>query len=1198
MKTLVKVLKKIFSPLPLIMIVSLIVAAVVYFYGSRIGMRGIYPFSSSNVRFWTAMGLLALSAVLFLVIVIRAIAAWRKSKEPRAKREPTEEERELAAFDSYFTAVIKTIRANWTGKGKSVYGLPWYMVLGDHGAGKTSFIDGSGLRFPIDHEIKAETRDYQGTQAASVVNFRVAGKEAILLELNADYFTHHDAQSQAQKLLWTQLGKNLIKVRARRPINGIVLMFDMVEFMTMSSEERDVFAVSTRRTINDLIEQLGTQMTIHIVFSKMDLIAGFDDYFENLNVNERESLFGFHFLKKGKNTPDWLSQFDTQYASFIENVQLQLKKRIIDLKTPESRAEAFAFFRSLSGLQEPLHDFFQTALSADFFTTPPLVRGIYMGSHCQENAARNVFHEAIGQRYGFLAPLYGVPKRASFPFFSAKIFKEAILPEAGLAGNNQRAEGAHRRRFWLTAAVSAVAVLASSGFWYNRFNVNLAQAEAVLAQSTNFTADEKGQGTDFTGQQYLAQLDQIRQATFEFGNYREVTPIMASLTLYQGSRIGPITDTAYSKVLHDQFGAELRDGVAQALRDICPKGSDKELDLLRVYRMLGTLNGRDPRVIEQYFRTLWQREFESDAPRQAALASHLDYMLNAVPVAYELDENLVREAQSNITKMSPYRRIYASLRALADSQMPNALELDTAVGASFDMTYQVATNRVESTAQDEAAPADGCGLVTERRFDRGAFEIPRFMTKSAYYDFFIPQNERVASIVAKDLWVLGRLESSNYSEADLEVIKGKVRENYVDDYIRVWRQSLNAMQMRDFTDIRDATEILRAASGADMPIRRVAQLIEQETVIVDDQTVLLEGTEAPSSTLPVNPDKVAGAQINDAFREIRALFDEQVEGSATNVDQIQEALVTLYDYMKVIRDAPSMNGKALEEAINRIELREEDPIYVLQRLSERAPAPFDQHLRHIADESWRVIMVAATDELNRKWHEEIYGAYSRLIAGKYPFDRSSSTDLPVDDFVEFFAPSGILDNFYRNELLIFVDAATGTPKVVDGQSLAVDKDFSKNLKAAINITNNYFNADGELSVEFAVSPEKLSPNLSRAILNFEGQIINNTHGPSRPITIVWPNIIDGPKSSRIDLSPLLGEGRATGTQIDGAWSWLRLYDRAGKSSISENAVDIVFSNAAGQQAVFKIRPTSEVNVFFNSPLSDFSLPSRLRTAEN
>jgi len=478
--------------------------------------------------------------------------------------------------------------------------------------------------------------------------------------------------------------------------------------------------------------------------------------------------------------------------------------------------------------------------------------------------------------------------------------------------------------------------------------------------------------------------------------------------------------------------------------------------------------------------------------------------------------------------------------------------------------------------------------------ERGPFEIPRLFTATQFKDFFIPQNKQVAQVAARDLWVLGQLDSTDYSEADYTRIREKVRELYVDEYMRVWRQTLNTMQVRDFENIREATEVLRALSGSENPIRRTAQLVTEHTTIYEPEAVPLEGTEAAANDLPLDPNKRAASEIYDAFGEIRRMLEDKPEGGQPTIVQIETALTALYDYMKVIRDAPSPDGKALEVAIKRAELTGEDPIYVLQRIAERAPAPFDQHLRHVADEAWRIVMIGATEELNRKWHEEIYGDYQRLIAGKYPFNRASELDLPVQDFEEFFKPGGILESFYNKELLIFVNETNGEPRTIDGRSLALDADFAGNLRKAIDITKSFFDASGELGVEFKVQTVGMSANLSRAVLNFEGQLVINSHGPAKTISIVWPNLIDQPASSRVDIAPLFGNGKARSIQYNGPWSWLRLYDAASKGNFQNNSVDISFATRNGQTSTFRIRPEARVNPFFNSPLSEFRLPSHLR----
>ena len=1200
MKSILKKLSKIFSPLPFLVILSFLFSSLIYFWGQKLGARGFYPFSNGDIRLWSSRGLLVLGLLLLVILIVRLVLQWRTSRTKKEKRQPTIEELESLAMDQIFEKVIGVIRSRWSGRGRRIYGLPWYLVIGKQDAGKTSIIENGDMRFPIDHELRAEIAQIGDYEASEFVQWRVSGNEAVLLDIAGEFFIPHEERTSVQKVIWDRFLTNLQRVRPRRPLNGVVLAIDILEFSSYSQAQREQYANLVRRTIDDLVERLGTRLTIHVALTKLDQLAGFDDFFESLSAADRETLFGFHFLYEGAHTPQWPEQLTQQYDEFLKVLEKFIKRRLLTLKTPRARQEAFTFYREFVGIRAPLNSFVANALAPDKFSTAPLVRGIYFISNTQENSPRNVFLEAIGQRYQLAPPLYGTSQGSNFPYFVTNFFKRAVFPEAGLAGNNQRVENRYKRRLGMAIGAGVLGCLLGAVYWNAKYTENLAQAEAVLGKTLAFNNLNTSAEFDPTGKAMLEHLNTIRDATFEFGDYRAVSAAKAQLTLYQGDKIGPIADRAYRSLLNQKFAPQLVHGVAQNLRDTCPKGSDEELEYLRVYRMLGDVRpGRDDRVISKYFSTMWQREFEGQAEIQDQLNEHLDYMLNAVPKGYELDQNLVLTAQNNLGRLTPYRRVYSSLTADAVRQLPNPIEFSTAIGASFGLVYEARTVGEQSApvAQTNASGNIICGQVSEKVLEREPFEIPRLFTATQFKDFFIPQNEKVAVVAARDLWVLGQLQSTTYSESDYARIRDKVRELYVDEYIRIWRQTLNTMSLRKFDDIRGATEILRALSGSESPIRRTAQLVAEHTKIYDIEGVPLTGNEATANELPLDPNVRAASQIYDAFGDIRRLLEDKPEGGQPSIVQIEAALIAVYDYLKVIRDAPNPDGKALEMAIRRAQLTGEDPIYVLQRIAERAPSPFDEHLRHVASEAWRIVMIGATEELNRKWHEEIFGDYQRLIAGKYPFNRASEIDLPVEDFEEFFKPGGILETFYQKELLVFVNESNGEPRIIDGQSLAVDADFAGNLRKAIEITKSFFDASGELAVEFKVQTVGMSANLSRAVLNFEGQLVINSHGPSKSISIVWPNLIDQPASSRVDIAPLFGNGAPRSIQYDGAWSWLRLYDAAAKANFQNNSVDVSFGTQNGQTATFRIRPEARVNPFFNSPLSEFKLPSHLRNGE-
>jgi len=70
----------------------------------------------------------------------------------------------------------------------------------------------------------------------------------------------------------------------------------------------------------------------------------------------------------------------------------------------------------------------------------------------------------------------------------------------------------------------------------------------------------------------------------------------------------------------------------------------------------------------------------------------------------------------------------------------------------------------------------------------------------------------------------------------------------------------------------------------------------------------------------------------------------------------------------------------------------------------------------------------------------------------------------------------------------------------------------------------------------------MSGSISRSVLNIEGQLVTYSHGPSRLISILWPNALSSKQDvSQISMSRSGGFGSMTYT---GLWSSFRLFDRS------------------------------------------------------
>lgn len=652
-------LQGLFRPLLLAAWISFCLAAVAWFYGDKVGAYDTYPLTDLRIRLWVASAFLTIGTVLLVIWIVRGILRWWTRRVEEGSREPTPVEIETSAMARIFERVCAVMRERWSEEGNPVYVLPWYLVLGASGSGKTALIENSDLRLPIDHEILAALANLQGTEAARFAEWRVAGSDALLIEVNGEFFVGHEERNPIQNWLWQRFFYELQYIRPRRPLNGVILAIDLVEFAEMDNAAQDAFATRTRRILDDIVESLATQMTIHVVFTKLDQIAGFLDLFQGIDPSERDNLFGFQFTADGEQK--WLDEFDAQYTEFLGRLHRILNQRMMTLKDAHRRQEAFTFARSFSGIQKSLRIFLESTLQADRFSTPPLFRGVYFMAPRLENVPHNLFLETVGERYNLPAPLYAVPQSVSKPYFASRFFKEVVFREAGLAGNNRRAEERYTR---FAAALSlgiSLCALSASVYWFSQYRNNITRAQAVHAQIAELKSSSG------SGQNTIRQLDTFRGAMLEFGDYRFVPPIIKEMSLYKGQEIAQLADNAYRTVLHSRFIPSLVSKLEGELTHACPQGSDKQLNLLRILVMLGTPEQRNIPAIKAHFANKWRMAYPNNAATQTRLANHLDYALTVDPRPYAIDAALVQSARRDLARVTPYRRLYASLRGLGSA---------------------------------------------------------------------------------------------------------------------------------------------------------------------------------------------------------------------------------------------------------------------------------------------------------------------------------------------------------------------------------------------------------------------------------------------------------------------------------------------------------------------------------------------------
>ncbi|WP_431478160.1 type VI secretion protein IcmF/TssM N-terminal domain-containing protein [Massilia eburnea] len=262
---------------------------------------------------WAVAGIAAAAVLALAVWGRRRYLAHRREAGPEAPAD-TRAEADLDAVRGAMLEAVGTIRNSRLGRAsgaRALYELPWYMVIGNPAAGKSSAITQSGLQFPF-----ADPKAIQGVGGTRQCDWFFTA-EGILLDTAGRY-----AVQAVDREEWHGFLGLLKKHRPRAPINGIVIAVSIAELRGDDTESVMQLARSLRQRVQDLIEKLEVFAPVYVMFTKVDLVAGFADFFMDAETTERERPWGATMpfkLKAG--CRDMLSFFEQSFDELCEGLR-------------------------------------------------------------------------------------------------------------------------------------------------------------------------------------------------------------------------------------------------------------------------------------------------------------------------------------------------------------------------------------------------------------------------------------------------------------------------------------------------------------------------------------------------------------------------------------------------------------------------------------------------------------------------------------------------------------------------------------------------------------------------------------------------------------------------------------------------------------------------------------------------------------
>jgi len=1143
----------------------LCLCAIIWFIGPLFSFAGYKPLGTTTNR-----QLLILAIILF-ALGKRALTWWRAHQANKklaasiaadADIGGSAADADLATLSHDLNEALTTLKSEAKA---GIYELPWYIIIGAPGTGKTTALANSGMRFPLaERSGKASIQGVGGTRHCDWW----FSDEAIFLD-TAGRYTTQDSDAETDNAAWLGFLKMLRKSRDRRPINGVLVTVSTSSLLEASPGERDRLLHSLRQRLQELQTELGVNPPVYLLVTKADLLQGFREFFDDLGQRDRQQVLGFTFEQVDQTPP--IEAFKTHFENMVSRLNSRVLWRMRGERDRLRNNDIFSFPQQLTALGKPLTEFCEALFKPSRYELTPVVRGVYFTSGTQEGTP-------IDRLVGNYARSLGGPASAAIPsgqarsYFLHDLIKEVVLPEQEMVGTNKKLEARKRwlQRGVITAAAASIVlgiVLWTTSYVRNQVLINDFETAINDYQTLIDSPDGDPRGSEAL----LNRLDAAAKPFLLLQPLNADTPLLMGMGLYQGRALAKSAQGLYQAELQKYLLPTMQ----YLLADFLNRGNeDPQLtyEALKAYLMLSRPQYRDASLIETWMLFEWQRLYPSDSKTQGRFQQHVVALSSFDYRATEEDANLVAKARGDLAQFSLATLLYGRIKQ--------------------DFSY-TENSTVDLLASAGPYSADIFSAETDQ-----PATLSRLFTREGYKQEFGPQLDNIEAIAEKEYWVLSDAKTE-LSEVEIDALRTEIRQLYLGDYNQTWDVTLARIDVNAFGSLAGATRLLKILANNNSPLLLLTNKIVEETSLARGLSAAGVSTKTLANEAAERLGRMLGTQKQEAIEETllgpeRVVdkhfqgvhqFTQNGDGGASPAQDTADLIGEIYKQFDLLD-----SGLLTDKEAKLAGLFDSEKILQLQLQAKNSAQPVADWLNQIAVNSRQAVFEELRADINKAWAADVLPFCQRAADGRYPFVASSSRDISLVDFGKLLGPSGLIDQFQRDKLNKFI-ATKGQRwswRSFPGLTTTFSTQALAQLKRADRIEKAFF-ADGgdSAKISYSLTPIYLDANIRKIQIELGSNTIRYRHGPARAYPATWP---DDSSDGRTRFEYEDDSGELIAKSYKGPWSLFHFLDLTTRDNAASSDTARVTLDFKGRRSTWDVRGPGVENPFADKLLSGFSCP--------
>ncbi|MGC2635867.1 MAG: ImcF-related family protein [Acidobacteriaceae bacterium] len=1010
-------------------------------------------------------------------------------------------------LDTLLRAAEKRLATAQRGGPKSLDRLPLVYILGEGNSAKTTTVLKSGL----DPELIAgqiyRDQDVVATPVANVWYTR----SCILVEAG-------DAVRKSPAL-WSKLIRRT-RPRVMRsalgkeaPIRAAVVCISCEQFLGASASEGAAGdARAGNQMLRELARQLGMDVPVYVVLTKLDRVPNFAEFVRNLSSEEATEPLGMALAPSSGSAGLYAEKAMQAVTTSLDQVIFSLSEFRTELLTREAEAKnldpVYEFPRELRKVRNNLANCLVELARPSHLNANPWLRGFYFtgvraqivqqavamaapaarAQQLDAGATRMFSVEQAQAATATAAPQVMTQKVAQWCFLP-RLLSTVILEDKALAATSKSGR-THVFRRVAFATISLLLLVCLAWLTVSWMN-NGALERRVVAAAKALPATATPPGT-LAAAQDLNALDQLRGAIVQLEGYEQNgAPWSYRFGLYHGDALLVPARGIYFDHFRRLLLTNTQANLVSAMNAV-PATPQPGADYLATYNPLkaylittshadkSTADFLSP-VLLQYWEN--GRTPESDEQVQLARRQFDFYaaeLARGNPYSVAPDTGAVTHAQTYLANFGGFERIYQQMITAA-SKAAHAVD--------FNRDYP-----------------GSAATVVDGHIVPGAFTHDGY----AFMQDAIQHPDRYFS---GEAWVLGNQAPPSL---DRTTLAQQLTARYVQDFSGEWRAFLHAAQVVHYRSFGDAASKLQMLSNPNSPLLALVYTVSHNTNVANGN-IAKEFQPTQAVVAPQSADKLVGTGNQGYITGLLGL-----QGALQQMSQDPAAATNPAAAAPVITAATQASTAASQTA---------------QAFNLDPQGHVDQVTLTLLQEP-----ITNVNELLRGRGAQSANAGGAglcsafgAVMGKFPFASTSTVDASTAELDALLKPgSGALWQFYDTTLKPLVVQQGTTYVAAPGAPTKVSSEFLRFFNQAAGLSALLYPSTpgGGLTFTARILP---SPGISRVTLQIDSQNLEGS-SVSRPFT--W-----SPQTSQ---QAQLNITYATGTlpiQFTGPWALLHLLSK-------------------------------------------------------